>query len=89
MAVARHFWMPAGLEGLLEPDAVKAARPVLRGAGRSNASGLPGGFGFHPMLCYLDGSDGALDGILRPGNAGSNTAAQTSRPVSWSTTTVR
>jgi hypothetical protein len=27
---------------LLEPDAVKAARPVLRGAGRSNASGLPG-----------------------------------------------
>ena len=28
--------------GLLEPDAVKVARPVLRGAGRSNAPGLPG-----------------------------------------------
>jgi len=27
--------------GLLEPDAVKVARPVLRGAGRSNAPGLP------------------------------------------------
>jgi hypothetical protein len=27
--------------GLLEPDAVKAARPVLRGAGRRNAPGLP------------------------------------------------
>jgi transposase len=27
---------------LLEPDAVKAASPVLRGAGRSNAPGLPG-----------------------------------------------
>jgi hypothetical protein len=27
--------------GLLEPDARKRARPVLRGAGRSNASGLP------------------------------------------------
>ncbi len=27
--------------GLLEPDAVKVARPVLRGPGRSNASGLP------------------------------------------------
>jgi hypothetical protein len=27
---------------LLEPDAVNAARPVLRGAGRSNAPGLPG-----------------------------------------------
>ena len=28
--------------GLLEPDARKRARPVLRGAGRSNAPGLPG-----------------------------------------------
>jgi hypothetical protein len=27
---------------LLEPDASKGARPVLRGAGRSNAPGLPG-----------------------------------------------
>ena len=31
------------------------------------------GFGFHPMLCYLAGE--ALAGILRPGNAGANTAA--------------
>lgn len=30
------------------------------------------GFGFHPILCYLGGE--ALAGILRPGNAGSNTA---------------
>jgi hypothetical protein len=28
--------------GLLEPDAWKAARPVLRGRGRSNALPLPG-----------------------------------------------
>jgi len=28
---------------LLEPDAVKVASPVLRGAGRSNAPGLPDG----------------------------------------------
>ena len=33
------------------------------------------GFGFHPILCYRDGSDEALSGRLRPGNAGSNTAA--------------
>ncbi len=33
------------------------------------------GFGFHPLLCYLDGSQEALAGILRPGNAGANTAA--------------
>jgi hypothetical protein len=35
------------------------------------------GFGFHPLVCYLDRGDGtgeALSGILRPGNAGSNTA---------------
>ena len=37
------------------------------------AGNYKGGFGFHPMLCYLEGSEGALDGVLRPGNAGSNT----------------
>lgn len=39
------------------------------------AGNYKGGFGFHPMLCYLEGSDAALDGVLRPGNAGSNTGA--------------
>lgn len=33
------------------------------------------GFGFHPLLCYLDGTGEALSGMLRPGNAGSGTAA--------------
>jgi hypothetical protein len=33
------------------------------------------GFGFHPLLAYLDESREALAGILRPGNAGANTAA--------------
>jgi hypothetical protein len=36
-----------------------------------------GGFGFYPLVAYLDRGDGtgeALAGILRPGNAGSNTA---------------
>ncbi len=36
-------------------------------------------FGFHPLLCFLDRSDvaggEALAGVLRAGNAGSNTAA--------------
>lgn len=32
------------------------------------------GFGFHPMHCYLDNSNEALAAILRPGNAGANTA---------------
>jgi len=34
-----------------------------------------GGFGFHPMLAYLDANEEALAGLLRPGNAGANTAA--------------
>ncbi len=34
-----------------------------------------GGFGFHPLLAWLDNTDEALAGILRPGNAGANTAA--------------
>ena len=32
------------------------------------------GFGFHPLLAYLDGSGEALAGLLRAGNAGSGTA---------------
>jgi thioesterase domain-containing protein len=33
------------------------------------------GFGFHPLLCFLDNTGEALSGLLRPGNAGANTAA--------------
>jgi len=33
------------------------------------------GYGHHPMLCYLDATGEALAGLLRPGNAGANTAA--------------
>ncbi|MCA1700615.1 MAG: IS1380 family transposase [Actinobacteria bacterium] len=39
------------------------------------AGNYKGGYGFHPMLCYLDRSQEALAGVLRPGNAGANTAA--------------
>ena len=35
----------------------------------------PPGFGFHPLLAYLDATGEALAGMLRPGNAGSGTAA--------------
>jgi hypothetical protein len=33
------------------------------------------GFGYHPLLAWLDNTDEALAGMLRPGNAGSNTTA--------------
>jgi Transposase DDE domain group 1 len=32
-------------------------------------------YGYHPLLCFLDSTGEALAGLLRPGNAGSNTAA--------------
>ncbi len=32
------------------------------------------GFGFHPMMSYLDATGEPLAGLLRPGNAGSGTA---------------
>jgi len=45
-------------------------------SGKEEAKGnFKGGYGHHPLLCYLDGSGEALAGVLRPGNAGSNTAA--------------
>ena len=34
-----------------------------------------GGFGYHPVLAFLDNTNEALAGILRPGNAGANTAS--------------
>ncbi|MFF4830190.1 IS1380 family transposase, partial [Streptomyces sp. NPDC001312] len=33
------------------------------------------GFGYHPLLCFLDNTGEALAALLRPGNAGANTAA--------------
>ena len=38
------------------------------------AGNFKGGFGFHPLLAYLDESGEALAGELWPGNAGANTA---------------
>ena len=34
-----------------------------------------GGYGFHPLMAYCDETGEALAAVLRPGNAGSNTAA--------------
>ena len=39
------------------------------------ASTYKRGFGFHPLLVFLDATGEALAGMLRPGNAGSNTTA--------------
>lgn len=39
------------------------------------AGNYKGGYGFYPLHGFLEGSGEALSGILRPGNAGSNTVA--------------
>jgi DDE family transposase len=39
------------------------------------AGNYKGGFGFHPLLCYLAQTGEPLAGILRPGNAAAHTAA--------------
>jgi hypothetical protein len=39
------------------------------------AAHFKGGYGFHPVLVFLDNTNEALAGLLRPGNAGANTAA--------------
>jgi len=39
------------------------------------AGNFKGGYGHHPLLCFLDGTGEAPAAILRAGNAGSNTAA--------------
>ena len=38
------------------------------------AGTFKGGYGFHPLMAYCDETGDALAAILRPGNAGSNTA---------------
>src|SRR5690242_12554103 len=48
-----------------------APRPVCGWDGALEAVS----YGFHPLLCFLDATGEALAGPLRPGNAGSNTAA--------------
>ena len=39
------------------------------------AATFKGTYGYHPVLAFLDNTGEALAGVLRPGNAGANTAA--------------
>jgi hypothetical protein len=66
----------AHLDGLLVVD-VDGTLVDAHSDKQAAAGTYKGGFGFYPLVCYLDRGDGtgeALSGILRPGNAGSNTA---------------
>ena len=70
----RWVWEQAGAPErvILDLDGtLVAAHSEKEGA----AGTYKGGFGFHPLLCYEAESGEALAGMLRPGNAGFNTAA--------------
>jgi hypothetical protein len=64
-----------GQSGALTAIDVDATLTAAHSQKEQAKGNFKGGFGHHPLLCYLDGSGEALAGILRPGNAGSNTAA--------------
>jgi len=75
--VWRHRPPLAVAEGLVCVD-LDATLVTAHSDKQDTAGTFKGGFGFHPLVAYLDREDGtgeALAGMLRPGNAGANTAA--------------
>jgi hypothetical protein len=76
-AVWRHRPPSTVAEGLVCVD-IDATLVTAHSDKQDAAGTFKGGFGFHPLVAYLDRQDGtgeALAGVLRPGNAGANTAA--------------
>jgi hypothetical protein len=73
-ATARaRFWELAGTPTQLRID-VDATLITAHSEKEKAAGNYKGGYGFHPLQAYLDETRESLSGILRPGNAGSNTA---------------
>jgi hypothetical protein len=69
-----HAWASGGAPGRVMID-VDATLITAHSEKDGAAGTFKRGFGFHPLLAYLDDSREALAGVLRPGNAGANTAA--------------
>jgi hypothetical protein len=67
-------WRRGARPRLVEID-LDATLLIAHSEKEGAAGNFKGGFGFHPLLAYLDGCEQALAGLLRPGNAGANTAA--------------
>ena len=68
-----RFWELHGAPERLTID-VDATLITAHSEKERAAGNYKGGFGFHPLQAYLDETREALGGLLRPGNAGSNTA---------------
>jgi hypothetical protein len=68
-----RFWKLHGAPERLTIDV--DATLVTAHSEKENAAGnYKGGYGFHPLQAYADETREALGGLLRPGNAGANTA---------------
>jgi hypothetical protein len=68
-----RFWELDGAPERLTLD-VDATLITAHSEKEKTAGNYKGGYGFHPLQVYLDETREALGGLLRPGNAGSNTA---------------
>jgi len=69
----KRFWELHGAPERLTID-VDATLITAHSEKEQAAGNYKGGYGFHPLQVYLDETREALGGLLRPGNAGSNTA---------------
>ena len=68
-----RFWALHGAPERLTID-VDATLITAHSEKEGTAGNYKGGYGFHPLQAYLDETREALGGLLRSGNAGSNTA---------------
>jgi hypothetical protein len=73
-----RFWDLHGAPERLTID-VDAALITTHSEKEHAAGTYKGGYGFHPLVAYADETREALAGVLRPGNAGANTAADLHR----------
>jgi Transposase DDE domain group 1 len=69
-----RFWELHGAPERLTID-VDATLITAHSEKERAAGNYKGGYGFHPLHAYADETREALAGLLRPGNAGANTAA--------------
>ena len=69
-----HVWTLTGTPEQVTID-VDATLLTSHSQKEGAAGNYKGGYGFHPLMAYCDETGEALAAILRPGNAGSNTAA--------------
>ena len=68
-----RFWQQHGMPERLTID-IDATLITAHSEKEGAAGNYKGGYGFHPLAAYADETREALGALLRPGNAGANTA---------------